>query len=87
MEPGLEALGIAQGPQLTPRHDERSLDRILGEVGVAQDPNRDRHASVADRASQGVEGLRRRPASHAPRVTDPSRSFPPWLQAPCLHGR
>ena len=57
VEPGFEAIGISQRPQLTPRHDERSLDRVLGEVGVAQDPERDRHAPVADRASQGVEGL------------------------------
>ena len=55
MEPGFEALGVSQGPQLTPRHDERSLDRILGEIGVAKDPYRDGHASVADRPSQGIE--------------------------------
>ncbi len=57
MEPGLEPIGVSQRPQLTPRHDERSLHCIFGEIGVAQDPRRDRHASVADHASQGVEGL------------------------------
>ena len=57
MEPGLEAIGIAQRSQLTPGRDERGLHGVLGQVGVAQDPTRDRHAPIADHAGQGVEGL------------------------------
>ena len=48
MEPRFEAVGIPEGPQLAPRDDERGLDRVFGQVAVAQDPMRDRHASVAD---------------------------------------
>ena len=57
VEPGFEAVGVAQRPQLAPGRDERGLHRVLGQVGVAQDPTRDRHAPVADHARQGVEGL------------------------------
>jgi hypothetical protein len=34
------------------------LDGVLGQVDVAEDPYRDRQASVADRARQGVERFR-----------------------------
>ena len=57
MEPGLEAVGIAKRSQLAPGDDERGLHRVLGQVGVAQDPARDRHAPIADHAGKGVEGL------------------------------
>jgi hypothetical protein len=57
VEPGLEAFGIPQGPHLSPRHDERGLDGVLGEIGVAQDPVRNRQAPVADLAGEGIEGL------------------------------
>ena len=61
MEPGLEAVGVAQRSKLAPGRDERGLHRVLGQVGIAQDPVRDGHAPVADRACEGVEGLARRP--------------------------
>ena len=57
MEPGLEAIGIAKRSKLAPGHDEGRLNGVLGQVGVAQDPARDRHASIADHAGKGVEGL------------------------------
>ena len=57
LEPGLEGPGIAQRTKLPSRRDQRGLDRILGQVGIAQDPARDRHAPVADHAGKGVEGL------------------------------
>jgi hypothetical protein len=57
VQPGLERVGIAQCAHLPPGGDQCGLDRVLGQVGVAQDPNRDRHALVAGRAGKGVEGL------------------------------
>jgi hypothetical protein len=57
MEPGLEEIGVAQRAELAPGGDQRALHRILGQICVAQDPNRDRHAPVADRAGKGVERL------------------------------
>jgi hypothetical protein len=33
------------------------LDGVVSKVEVAQDPERDRHASVTGQAAQGVEGL------------------------------
>ena len=57
MEPGLEEIGIAKRSQLAPGHDQGRLHGVLGQVGVAQDPTRDRHASIADLAGEGVEGL------------------------------
>ncbi len=57
VQPGFEAIGVAQCAQLPPGHDQRGLHRIIGTVGVPQDPERDRHAPVADHARQGVEGL------------------------------
>src|SRR6478672_1848055 len=57
VEPRLEAIRVAQRSQLPPGHDEGRLDGVLGEMGVTKDPVRDGHASVADRAGEGVEGL------------------------------
>ena len=57
MEPGLEPIVVTERPQVAPGQDERRLHGILGEVTVAEDPGRDRHAPIADRAGQGVEGL------------------------------
>jgi hypothetical protein len=52
VEPGLEALGVPQGAKLAPCHQQRQLDGVVSEVEVAQDPERDRHASVTGQASQ-----------------------------------
>jgi hypothetical protein len=57
MEPGFEGIRITKRPELTPAGDERGLHRVLRPIGVAQDPERNRHAPIADRASEGVEGL------------------------------
>ena len=57
MEPGLEELGIPQGADLAPGGQQRGLDGVVGVVEVAQDPERDRHASVAGQARQCVECL------------------------------
>ena len=57
VEPGLEAIRVTERAELPPGRDERGLDGVRGEVGVAQDPTRDRHALVADRSGEGVEGL------------------------------
>ena len=57
MEPRLEPIEVAQRGQLPPHLDEGHLDRVLGEVGVAQDPMRDEDAAVADLTNQGAEGL------------------------------
>jgi len=54
MEPGLEAVGIAQRAKLAPGRDQRGLHRVVRQVGIAQDPVRNRHASIADRAGKGV---------------------------------
>jgi len=57
MEPGLEEIGVPQGANLAPGGEQRRLDGVVSKVEVAKDPERDRHASVAGHASQGVEGL------------------------------
>ena len=57
MEPRLEALGVPQGANFAPGGQQRRLDGVVSKVEVAQDPERDRHASVAGQARQGIEGL------------------------------
>ena len=57
MEPALEPVGVAQGPQFAPRGHVRHLDGVLGEVEVAQDAIGDREAAIARSPDQGVEGL------------------------------
>jgi hypothetical protein len=57
MEPGFEAIGLAQVSEVAPGCHESGLDGLIREIDVAQDPERDRHASIADHAGQGAEGL------------------------------
>ena len=57
VEPCLESIEIAQSGEVPPDLDEGYLDRVLGEVGVAQDPMGDEDAAVADLTNQGAEGL------------------------------
>jgi len=73
---GGEAVRITQRPKLPPGRDESGLDGVLGQIGVAQDPIRDRHAPIAGRAGEGVEGL-----SVAPLGTIHERSLHPSLLA------
>jgi hypothetical protein len=57
VEQGLEEIRIAQRSELAPSRDQCGLDGILGQVGVAQDLNRDRHTPVARCPSQGIESF------------------------------
>ena len=57
VEPGLEEPGVAQRSDFSPRGQECRLDGVVSKVVVAQDPERDRHASVTGQASQRIEGL------------------------------
>ncbi len=57
MKPWFETVVVTKGPELAPGADQRSLDSILGLVRVAQDPKRDRHATITDSTSKGIEGL------------------------------
>ena len=74
VQPRFEGIGVAQRSELPPGGDERGLHRVLRQVGVAQDPIRNRHALIADRAGEGIEGL-----SVAPFRTDNERSLHPTL--------
>ena len=47
MEPHLVAIDASQAGQLAPRQQERLLDRVLGEVRVAQDADGDGEAPAA----------------------------------------
>ena len=44
-------------PEVPPDRQQRLLNRILGEIGIAQDPVRDRVESVADGNGEAREGL------------------------------
>ena len=57
VEPRLKSFGVTEGADFAPGRDEGRLNGVLGQVDVAQDPTRDRHASVANRPGKGVEGL------------------------------
>jgi hypothetical protein len=57
MEPGLEAIGFTERPEIAPCADVRRLDGILGEIDVAQDPIRDADAAVAGGANERFEGV------------------------------
>jgi hypothetical protein len=57
VHPRFKSVGIPKRAQLAPGLDERGLHGILGQVGIAQDPKRDCHASITNRTRKGVEGL------------------------------
>jgi hypothetical protein len=57
VQPGFESVGVAQRPELTPTGDQRGLHRVIGPIGVTQDPERNRHAAISDHARKGIEGL------------------------------
>jgi hypothetical protein len=57
VEPGLEAIDVAQRGQIPPAADERLLDGVLGQVGVTKDEPR-RGIQPADRgACEHGEGI------------------------------
>jgi hypothetical protein len=58
VEPRFETGRVTQGAQLGPGRDQGGLDGVLGQVKIAEDPYRDRQASIADRARQRVERFR-----------------------------
>src|SRR5262245_60529576 len=57
MQPGVEAIGVAQGAQVAPGFDEGILDGVLRGIPVAKDPARDRVQAVVCGAREGIECL------------------------------
>jgi len=57
MEPRVESVRIAEAPQVTPCDHQRFLQGILGPIGVAEDPLRERVEAVATNADQVGVGL------------------------------
>ena len=57
MDPGLEAIWIAELREPAPGEHEGVLQRVLGEARVAQDPEGDRVERVADLVHQDGERL------------------------------
>ena len=56
MEPGLEALRIAQPRELAPGEEECLLDGVLGPLDIAKDPVRDGVAAVTVQVDEVREG-------------------------------
>ena len=73
VEPGVEAIGIAQGGQVPPAPDERLLDGVLRAVGVLQ-----------DESSRGVQPADRGACQHGKGVMI---AIPCPLHEVSLHGR
>jgi len=57
LDPGVEAVRIAETGQLTPGDHQRLLHGILGPSDVSEDPLGDRHEPVAVRSGQDGECL------------------------------
>ena len=57
VQPGIELLDVAELRQLPSAPDERVLDRILGEVGVAEDQASDRVQPIALAGRETFERL------------------------------
>jgi hypothetical protein len=55
MEPGIEAVDVAQRRQLAPGEHQRLLDGVLGETEIAQDPKRDREQTISSPTCQAGE--------------------------------
>ena len=56
MEPDVVALDVPQLREVAPRQQERLLHGVLGRLDVAQDPIRDREATVAVGVDELAEG-------------------------------
>ncbi len=52
LQPGIEAIRIAEAPQVPPGDHQRVLQSILGSVDVAQDPVGDREEPIGAGANQ-----------------------------------
>ena len=57
LQPGVEAVRIAEAGQFTPGDHQRLLHGILGPSDIPEDPLRDRHQPVAVRSGQDGERL------------------------------
>ena len=57
VRPGVEAVRVAQPRQLVPDRDQGLLQRILGQVVVAQDPVGGGEQAAGRQAHQRLEGL------------------------------
>jgi hypothetical protein len=57
LEPGVEAVRIAEAGQLSPGDHQRLLHSVLGPSDVPEDPLGDRHEPVTVRPGQDGEGL------------------------------
>ena len=57
VRPGFKAGRVAQLRKIPPDVQERLLRRVLGEIGVAQDPERHRMEPIASGHGQAREGL------------------------------
>ncbi len=52
VNPGVEAVRIAEVPQITPGDHQRVLQGILGPIDIPEDPVRDREEAITARANQ-----------------------------------
>ena len=57
VEPRLEAIGVAESPDVAPASNDRLLDGVLRCVAVSQDAVGDREEPVIGRADQRLERL------------------------------
>ena len=78
LEPRIEAVRIAESPQVTPGDHQRILEGILGPIDVAEDPLGDREqpvTPVADQVDDTPPDPRPAPTrrDHDPRITAPRR--------------
>ncbi len=88
VRPGVKARRVAELGKVSPDGQQRLLRRILGEVGVAQDPVRHRVEPVADGDGEAREGLlvtALRP-DHQIGVHAPSAAAPRWTRALTRYG-
>src|SRR4051812_6646131 len=79
VEPGVEAVDVAQCRQIPPAPDERLLDGVLGQVGIAEDEARGGIQSTDRGACEHGEGVMI--ASSRPLHEIPPHAGPPGLDA------
>lgn len=57
VKPRLEPIGVSKRTEVAPGQDECRLNGVISAVGVAQDPERDCHALIANQPGKSIEGL------------------------------